>query len=293
MTEGGAMTDTQSTSFDTSEVTRWRGRTMIASDGDKIGKIDEIYLDEETGRPEWALVNTGLLGMKSNFVPLTTATSEGDEVRVDYTKDQVKDAPGIDPDEQLSQQEEAALYRHYGLEYSERRSGSGLPEGGAGDAGTGAAGGAGTAAAGTADTSGTSPTSAGTAGGGRFSREGDDAMTRSEEEVRVGTAEQETGRARLRKYVETDEVEETVPVRRETARIEREPITDANVDDATSGPEITESEHEVTLHEEEPVVEKRTVPKERVRLEKDVETDEEQISETVRKERVEQEGDVR
>jgi uncharacterized protein (TIGR02271 family) len=293
MTEGGAMTDTQSTSFDTSEVTRWRGRTMIASDGDKIGKIDEIYLDEETGRPEWALVNTGLLGMKSNFVPLTTATSEGDEVRVDYTKDQVKDAPGIDPDGQLSQQEEAALYRHYGLEYSERRSGSGLPEGGAGDAGTGAAGGAGTAAAGTADTSGTSPTSAGTAGGGRFSREGDDAMTRSEEEVRVGTAEQETGRARLRKYVETDEVEETVPVRRETARIEREPITDANVDDATSGPEITESEHEVTLHEEEPVVEKRTVPKERVRLEKDVETDEEQISETVRKERVEQEGDVR
>jgi uncharacterized protein (TIGR02271 family) len=293
MTEGGAMTDTQSTSFDTSEVTRWRGRTMIASDGDKIGKIDEIYLDEETGRPEWALVNTGLLGMKSNFVPLTTATSEGDEVRVDYTKDQVKDAPGIDPDGQLSQQEEAALYRHYGLEYSERRSGSGLPEGGAGDAGTGAAGGAGTAAAGTADTSGTSPTSAGTAGGGRFSREGDDAMTRSEEEVRVGTAEQETGRARLRKYVETDEVEETVPVRRETARIEREPITDANVDDATSGPEITESEHEVTLHEEEPVVEKRTVPKERVRLEKDVETEEEQISETVRKERVEQEGDVR
>ncbi|HEV3378318.1 MAG TPA: PRC and DUF2382 domain-containing protein [Thermoleophilaceae bacterium] len=287
------MTDTQSTSFGTSEVTRWRGRTMIASDGDKIGKIDEIYLDEETGRPEWALVNTGLLGMKSNFVPLTAATSEGDEVRVDYSKDQVKDAPGIDPEGQLSQQEEAALYRHYGLEYSERRSGSGLPEGGAGDAATGAAGSAGTAAAGTADTSGTSPTSAGTAGGGRFSRQGDDAMTRSEEEVRVGTAEQETGRARLRKFVETDQVEESVPVRRETARIEREPITDANVDDATSGPEITEGEHEVTLHEEEPVVEKRTVPKERVRLEKDVETDEEEISETVRKERVEQEGDVR
>jgi uncharacterized protein (TIGR02271 family) len=292
------MTDAQSTTFDTSEVTRWRGRTMIAGAGDKIGKIDEIYLDEETGRPEWALVNTGLLGMKSNFVPLTGATPEGDEVRVQYTKDQVKDAPGVDPDGQLSQQEEAALYRHYGLEYSERRSGSGLPEGGAGGTGTAGAGDTGTAAAGGAGTSaegtaGTSPTSEGTAGGGRFSREGDDAMTRSEEEVRVGTAEQETGRARLRKYVETDQVEETVPVRRETARVEREPITDANVDDATSGPEIAESEHEVTLHEEEPVVEKRTVPKERVRLEKDVETDEEQISETVRKERVEQEGDVR
>ena len=284
------MTDTQGTSFDTSEVTRWRGRTMIDGDGDKIGKIDEIYLDEETGRPEWALVNTGLLGMKSNFVPLTGASPEGEEVRVQYTKDQVKEAPGVDPDGQLSQQEEAALYRHYGLEYSERRSGSGLPEGGAGDTGTAGAAGAGTSAEGAA---GTSPTSEGTAGGGRFSREGDEAMTRSEEELRVGTAEQEAGRARLRKYVETDQVEETVPVRRETARVEREPITDANVDDATSGPEITESEHEVTLHEEEPVVEKRTVPKERVRLEKDVETDEEQISETVRKERVEQEGDVR
>ena len=273
------MTDTQSTSFDTSEVTRWRGRTMIAGDGDKIGKIDEIYLDEETGRPEWALVNTGLLGMKSNFVPLTGASPEGDEVRVQYNKDQVKDAPGVDPDGQLSQQEEAALYSHYGLEYSEQRSGSGLPEGGAGDTGTAAGGAGGTGTAG--------------AGGGRFSREGDDAMTRSEEELRVGTAQQETGRARLRKFVETDQVDETVPVRRETARVEREPITDANVDDATSGAEITESEHEVTLHEEEPVVEKRAVPKERVRLEKDVETDEEQISETVRKERVEQEGDVR
>jgi uncharacterized protein (TIGR02271 family) len=263
-----------------SEVTSWRGRTMVASDGDKIGKIDEIYLDEETGRPEWALVNTGLLGMKSNFVPLTGANPVGEEVQVAYTKDQVKEAPGVDPDGQLSQQEEAALYGHYGLEYSKRRSGSGLPEGGEGQAGTSAAG-----------------------GGGRFSREeGDattrseeegDAMTRSEEELRVGTAERETGRARLRKFVETEQVDETVPVRRETARVEREPITDENVDEAMSGPEISETEHEVTLHEEEPVVEKRTVPKERVRLEKDTETDQEEISETVRKERVEQEGDAR
>jgi uncharacterized protein (TIGR02271 family) len=255
------MADTQSTSPEMSEVTSWRGRTMVASDGDKIGKIDEIYLDEETGRPEWALVNTGLLGMKSNFVPLTGAEPAGEEVRVEYTKDQVKEAPGVDPDGQLSQEEEAALYSHYGLEYSQRRSGSGLPEGSEGQAGTSSAG----------------------AG----------AMTRSEEELRVGTAERETGRARLRKFVETEQVDDTVPVRRETARVEREPITDENVDEALSGPEISETEHEVTLHEEEPVVEKRTVPKERVRLEKDTQTDEEQISETVRKERVEQEGEAR
>jgi uncharacterized protein (TIGR02271 family) len=113
-------------------------------------------------------------------------------------------------------------------------------------------------------------------------------MTRSEEELRVGTTERERGRARLRKWVDTEQVEETVPVTRETARVEREPITDDNVDEAMSGAEISEAEHEVTLHEEEPVVEKRAVPKERVRLERDTETDEEQISETVRKERIEQ-----
>jgi len=117
-------------------------------------------------------------------------------------------------------------------------------------------------------------------------------MTRSEEELHVGTAETERGPARLVKYVETEHVQKTVPVRREKARIEREPVTEANRGDAMSGPEITESEHEVVLHEEEPVVEKRTAPKERVRMEKDTETGEKQISEEVRKERIEAEGDV-
>jgi len=116
-------------------------------------------------------------------------------------------------------------------------------------------------------------------------------MTRSEEELSVGTAERERGRVRLKKWVETEEVQQTVPVRREEVRVEREPITDENVDEAMSGPEISEAEHEVTLREEEPVVEKRTVPRERVRLEKDVETGEEQISEQVRKERIEAEDD--
>ena len=129
------MPDTQSTSPGMSEISSWRGRVMVGSDSEKIGKIDEIYLDEETGQPEWALVNTGLFGMKSNFVPLTGASPEGEEVRVDYTKDQVKDAPGVDPQGQLSKREEATLYRHYGLEYSERRSGSGLPEGSEGGGG--------------------------------------------------------------------------------------------------------------------------------------------------------------
>ena len=114
----------------------------------------------------------------------------------------------------------------------------------------------------------------------------DDAMTRSEEELRVGTTERDAGRVRLRKYVVEDEVTETVPVRREEIRVEREPITDGNVDDALDGPAISEEEHEVVLHEEEVVVDKRAVPKERVRLEKDTVTEEETVSETLRKEEI-------
>ena len=116
-------------------------------------------------------------------------------------------------------------------------------------------------------------------------------MTRSEEELRVGTTRRETGRVRLRKYVVTENVTQTVPVQREEVRVEREPITDANRDEAVSGGDITEEEHEVTLHAEEPVVEKRAVPKERVRLDKDTVTEQQKVSEEVRKERIEADGD--
>jgi uncharacterized protein (TIGR02271 family) len=111
-------------------------------------------------------------------------------------------------------------------------------------------------------------------------------MTRSEEELRVGTAQRERGRVRLRKYVTTEQVQRTVPVRREKARLEREPISDANLDAATSGPDISEAEHEVILREEEPVVEKRVVPRERVRLDKETVTDQERVAEELRKEQI-------
>ena len=115
-------------------------------------------------------------------------------------------------------------------------------------------------------------------------------MTRSEEELRVGKTSRESGRARLRKYVVTEQVQKTVPVQREEVRVEREPITDANVGDAKAGPAISEEEHEVTLHEEEVVTEKRAVPKERVRLDKETVTDDQTVSEEVRKEQIEAEG---
>jgi uncharacterized protein (TIGR02271 family) len=254
------------------EVYEWQGRTVVGQDGEKIGTIKDIYVDHHTGKPEWASVAGGLFGMKSHFVPLANASPSGEDVRVPVTKDQVKDAPGVDPDGELSEPEEQRLFEHYGVPYTTEGSttaqggpraadGAGLRD----DATTGSTGRAGTA---------------------------DDAMTRSEEEVRVGTTSRERGRARLRKYVVTEEVQQTVPVRREEVRLEREPITDENVDQATSGPEISEAEHEVVLHEEEPVVEKRAVPKERVRLGKETVADEAEVSEQVRKERIEPEGDT-
>jgi len=228
----------------------WQGRTMVDPAGDKLGTIDAIYLDDETGQPEWAAVTNGLFTAKTAFVPLAQSQDMGDSVQVPYDKQQVKDAPAMQVDGQLSQDEEAELYRHYGLDYGEHRSDSGL--------------------------------SAGT---------GDDAMTRSEEELQVGTETRERGRARLRKYVTTETQQVTVPVQREEVRVEREPITDANLDDATSGPDISEDEHEVVLREEEVVVDKQVVPRERVRLGTETVTDERQVSEEVRKEQIEVEGD--
>ena len=119
----------------------------------------------------------------------------------------------------------------------------------------------------------------------------DDALTLSEERVAVGTQTREAGRAKLRKYVVTENVTQTVPVQREEVRIEHEPITDANRGDAMSGPGISEDEHEVVLHEERPVVEKETVPVERVRLGTETVTDEVTVDEEVRKEHIETDGD--
>ena len=228
-----------------------------------------------------------------SFVPIHDASPADDDLRVPYTKDQVKDAPNIDPDGELSQEEERRLYQHYGRSDSDDRSETVLGrdprddvvarDRDAGDRDVAADRDREGEAVGTGET---------VAGDVSSPRTTDDAMTRSEDELNVGTARRETGRARLRKYVVTENVQETVPLQREEVRVEREPITDDNIDAATSGPEITEDEHEVTLHAEEPVVEKRTVPKERIRLDKDVHTDEETVSEEVRKERIEAEGDA-
>jgi uncharacterized protein (TIGR02271 family) len=246
------------------EAYSWKDREIVGTDGEKIGRIKEIYEDRQTGKPEWAVVSSGLFGMRSHFVPLAGAEPQGEDVRVNATKDQVAIAPSIEGDGELSESETRGLFEHYGVPYTAE--GSTTAQGVPGD-GNGAQG-----ARSGYDVSG--PTT-------------DDAMTRSEEELRVGTTQTERGRARLRKYVVTEHVQTTVPVQREEVRLEREPITDANLDQALDGPEISEEEHEIVLHEEEPVVEKRVVPKERVRLQKETVTDERQVADEVRKERIE------
>jgi uncharacterized protein (TIGR02271 family) len=261
---------------DTTEAYDFRGRTLVDQAGEKIGKIDELYEDEQGGQPEWATVNTGLFGTKSHFVPLAGASPDGEDVRVNVTQDQVKNAPSIDPDGELSEQEESQLFEYYGVPYT--REGSVTAQGDTTDsarAGETVSRGTGRSDAEGRDTSGPNT---------------DEAMTRSEEELRVGTAQRESGRVRLRKYVITEQVTKTVPVQREEVRLEREPITDENVGRATDGPEISDEEHEVVLHEEEPVVQKRTVPQERVRLGKETINEEREVSEEVRKERIETDG---
>ena len=249
------------------EAYQWQGRTMVGSDGDKIGHIAEIYEDPQTGKPEWATVSSGLFGTKSNFVPLAGASPDGEDVRAEVTKDQVKDAPGVEADGELSEREEQRLFEYYGVAYTTEGS---------------------TTAEGQPDQPGQA--GAGTVGLDVSGPETDEAMTRSEEELRVGTRQREAGRARLRKYVVTEMVTKTVPVQREEVRVEREPITDANRDQATSAADISEEEHEVVLREEEPVVEKRVVPQERVRLDKQTISDEREVSEEVRKEQIDTEG---
>src|SRR4051794_39922199 len=140
------------------DVKTWRGEHAHTGDGEKLGTIADIYLDRDTGEPEWAAIKTGLFGSKVSFAPLAEATHSGDGVQLPYTKDEIKDAPSAEADGELSEDEEAALYRHYGLSYSDEPSDSGLP-------------------------TSHQPTDRGPVGHDTSGPTTDDAMTRSEEEV--------------------------------------------------------------------------------------------------------------
>jgi uncharacterized protein (TIGR02271 family) len=262
------------------------GATAYGDDGEKIGKVGQLFLDDQTGQPEFVTVNTGLFGTSESFVPVADATFNGDRLVVPFSKDKVKDAPNVDLDgRHLDESEEQRLYEYYGLSSSRT---SGYTDTGRTDTDT--------TAAGYADTTRTTDTdrdiTSGTEGHDTSGPTTDDAMTRSEEQVQVGTTSQEAGRVRLRKYVTTEQETHTVPVRKEKAVLETEPITEGNVGSATSGPDISEEEHEVVLREERATVDKTVEPVERVRLGTETTTDEETVTEEVRKEHVEVDGDA-
>lgn len=259
-----------------------KGGNVIGSDGEKIGSIGQLYADDDTGEPTWVTAKTGLFGTSQSFVPVEGAHSQGDDLVVPYSKEHVKDAPRVDVDGHLTPEEEDRLYTYYergARTYSESQNDVDLQ--------------------GDADLNAGTPTAGidserradrGTVGHDTSGPTTDDAMTRSEERLHVGTERETTGRARLRKYVTTENVTKTVPVQREEVRLEREPITDANRGSALSGPDISEEEHEVVLHEERPVVQKEAVPVERVRLDKDVVHDDVTVNEEVRKEHIDADG---
>ena len=254
------MTDTNA------RVGAWLNRTVIDPSGAKVGTVTDVYVDDQTQQPDWLAISTGLFGTKVSFVPLDGARLDNDDVIVAYDKDTIKGAPRTEADGALSVEEEQKLYAHYGRGYSPNTSGKTFAQPPAErDLPTPPAGKI------TSDTTGR-----------------DASMVRSEEEVSIDKRTQEAGRVKLRKWVETDNVQVTVPVERQVARVVREPVRE---DDTTGVGEFVDGEEEIVLSEEVVDVNKRVVAKERVGLETETVTDEVPVNETVRKERVAIEGD--
>ncbi|MEU5578689.1 PRC and DUF2382 domain-containing protein [Streptomyces huasconensis] len=265
-----------------------KGLTAYDRTGEKIGSIERVYLDDRTGRPEWVTVKTGLFGMKESFVPLAGARLRGDDLHVTATKEAVKEAPRVDADQHLDPGQEHELYAHYGLARPGTAPGMAPTGTGTGTAGTqehpltGAAAGTGVGA-------GTGKREFATRAGMGKDEKAREELVRSEERLRIGTEEEEVGHARLRKTVVSEDVTTSVPLSHEEVRVVREPIREG---ERVRG-NIGEAETEVTLHAEKAVVSKETVPVERVHLETEKVTETREVSDTVRKEQIEYDDDVK
>lgn len=269
------------------------------SDGDKVGSVGEVYLDDQTGQPAWVTVNTGLFGTSESFVPLAEARIEGNDLHLPYTKAKIKDAPRQDADKHLDVEQEEALYRYYGLDHGAAGTTDGRRDAGAehhrdhdlkdrveGDVDQARA-------------------------DHEFRKEErhdaraerdlehadrdfdrgvkDEAgVVRHEERVNVGTERREAGKARLRKYVVTEQQQVDVPVTREEVHVTREPLNER-----ADGAELGEETESVTLHEERPVVEKETVAVERVGLDVNQVQDTQRVQTEVSREEVELEDGTR
>lgn len=262
--------------------------TAYDVDGDKVGGVKDVYVNDTTGQPDFVSVNHGLFGGGDSIVPLRGHTLRDGELHLAFQKDRIEDAPDLDENGHLTTEDQDAFYRHYGLENTQDvttyETGNRFAEtGAAGAAGAGAGYAAGERT--DVDTERRDVVDA-----DRRDVADNDEIIRSEEQLNVSKDRVETGEVRLRKYVvnETENVE--VPVEREEVRVVREPITDA--DRANYDGNISEQEASVTLSEDRVNVSKESVPVEKVSLEKDTVRDTETVSEEVRKERFETDGVV-
>jgi len=266
---------------------RFAGYTVYDQHYDKIGNVDDLFVDE-SDEPEYIGVKMGFLGMRSTLIPmdLVRVNDQRQLVEVAADKDYVKDGPTFDDDKEITPEFENQVYSYYGLSRSPGSESSGsygsYHSEEITDAGTVGPG----MSMGDTET-GEFREHAVTDEGVNQSR-GDDLadedelrVQRTEEELRAGTREREAGAVNVRKRVRTDREQVEVPTRREEISVERVPV-----DSETSGTEIADNEVSIPITEEEVVVEKRPVAKEEIRIRKDVVEDTEVVEEDVRREEV-------
>lgn len=264
--------------------------TAFDSNGEKLGDVQEVFVDDHSGQPTFVEVKHGLFGMSSSLVPLKGHRLQGEDLQLAFSKDRIKDAPDVNADEGLTPEEQNRIFEHYGIagaqnqnEYvadnrrDERYAGT-----------TEAAGVAGTTAAADRDRADRDRVEADRAATTRAAD--DNSIVRSEEQLDVQKEQVQSGKARLRKYVVEDKETVEVPVTREEVRVERTPISEADADNFRG--EIGEDEASVVLNEERVDVQKRTVPVEKVSLEKDQVTETERHTETLAKEQIETDADI-
>jgi uncharacterized protein (TIGR02271 family) len=265
---------------------QYAGYEVYDRNGEKIGKVDDLFVDEND-QPEYLGVKMGFLGLEgTSLIPweLTRVNGEGHRIEVSVEKAQVKEGPSFNDDRDITPEYEERVYSHYGLQRAQTNGdhggygeyygdepghvGPGIREG---DTETG-------------EFRGHSEDDEGVNQTGTDDLEDEDELRvqRTEEELRAGTREREAGAINVRKRVRTDREQISVPTRHEEVSVERVPVEGREASEA----EIGEDEVSMSVVEEEVVVEKRPVVKEELRIRKDVVEDEEIVEEDVRKEEV-------
>ncbi|GAA4777240.1 PRC and DUF2382 domain-containing protein [Citricoccus nitrophenolicus] len=242
---------------DFTSVEKLQDATVYGTDGDKIGSVGQVYLDDQTNQPTFVTVSTGLFGTKETFIPISKATPSQDGLQVPFDKAFVKDAPNIDTDGSLTPQDERRLYEYYSMDYQ----------------GT--------------DTGGDTDAARGTTAGGGVAGQDSESVVARDEQLNVGTETRESGQVRLRKHSYTDTETVEVPVAKEEVVVEREAV-DPNSPEALQ--DTGDEEVVVTAREEVPVVDK-TATAEKVTVDKNRMQDTEQVAGTVQHEDVEVQGE--